>query len=92
MGVFKCIKSIRQKKAIEKRRRTQMELLTEVLNLVKNFVITGGSLWLLWGVIILATGIKDKSGPQLQSGIWQIVGGGIILAAASLFDKVISGI
>lgn len=63
-----------------------MELLTEVLNLVSKFAVIGGGLWLVWGVIVLAGGLKDKNGPALQSGIWQIIGGGLIIAAAALFN------
>jgi hypothetical protein len=29
--------------------------------------------------------MRDHQGPQIQSGIWQIVGGGLIIAAAQLF-------
>lgn len=64
-------------------------LLNNVLALLSKFVILGGGLWLVWGVIILAGGLKDKSGPQLQSGIWQIIGGGLIIAAAVLFDTLV---
>ena len=52
--------------------------------------IIGGGLWLVWGVVVLAGGLKDKNGPALQSGIWQIVGGGLIIAAAALFSSVVS--
>lgn len=67
-----------------------MELFNEVLGLVKSAALIGGGLWLLWGVIIFAGGLKDKNGPQLQSGIWQIVGGGLIMAAAILFSSLTS--
>lgn len=67
-----------------------MELFNEVLGLVKSAALIGGGLWLLWGVIIFAGGLKDKNGPQLQSGIWQIVGGGVIMAAAILFSSLTS--
>lgn len=67
-----------------------MELFNEVLGLVKSAALIGGGLWLLWGVIVLAGGLKDKNGPQLQSGIWQIVGGGLIMAAAILFSSLTS--
>lgn len=62
-----------------------MGLLKQVLDLVTKFAILGGGLWLVWGVVVLAGGLKDKNGPALQSGIWQIVGGGLIIAAAALF-------
>ena len=65
-----------------------MELLNQVLTLVTKFAIIGGGLWLVWGVVVLAGGLKDKNGPALQSGIWQIVGGGLIIAAAALFSSV----
>ena len=60
-----------------------MVTLQQVLDLVSKFAIVGGGLWLVWGVIVLAGGLKDKNGPALQSGIWQIVGGGLIIAAAA---------
>ncbi len=66
-----------------------MDLLTQVLNLITRFAIIGGGLWLVWGAVVLAGGLKDKNGPALQSGIWQIVGGGLIIAAAALFSNVI---
>ena len=67
-----------------------MDLLNQVLTLVTKFAIIGGGLWLVWGVVVLAGGLKDKNGPALQSGIWQIVGGGLIVAAAALFSSVVS--
>jgi len=66
-----------------------MALLDTVLDLLKTFVILGGSLWLLWGVILLALGMKDKNGPQLQSGIWQIVGGALVITAGALFATLV---
>lgn len=65
-----------------------MDLLNQVLDLVTKFAVIGGGLWLVWGVVVLAGGLKDKNGPALQSGIWQIVGGGMIIAAAALFKSV----
>lgn len=64
-----------------------MDLLEKVLALISKFAIIGGGLWLVWGVVVLAGGLKDKNGPALQSGIWQIIGGGLIIAAAALFTS-----
>lgn len=69
-----------------------MGLMNTVVELVSKFAIVGGGFWLVWGVIILAGALKDKNGPALQSGIWQIVGGGMIIAAAALFSNITSGI
>lgn len=60
-------------------------LLQQVLDLISSFALLGGSLWLLWGAIVLGGGLKDSNGPQIQTGVWQVVGGGLILAAAALF-------
>lgn len=59
-----------------------------VIELVVKFAIIGGGLWLVYGAIVLAGGLKDKNGPALQSGIWQIVGGGMIMVAAALFNSI----
>ncbi|NLK23148.1 MAG: hypothetical protein GX309_03970 [Clostridiales bacterium] len=65
-----------------------MDLLQQVLDLITKFAIIGGGLWLVWGAVVLAGGLKDKNGPALQSGIWQVVGGGLIIAAAALFKNI----
>lgn len=65
-----------------------MELVKQVIDLVTKFATIGGGLWLVWGAIVLAGGLKDKNGPQLQSGIWQVVGGAMIIAAALLFNSI----
>lgn len=65
------------------------DIMTTILNLITKFAIIGGGLWAVWGVVILAGGLKDKNGPALQSGIWQIIGGGLIIAAAALFNTVV---
>lgn len=46
----------------------------------------------MWGVIILAGGLKDKNGPALQSGIWQVVGGALIISATTLFSSIAASI
>jgi hypothetical protein len=56
-----------------------------ILNQLKTFVTIGGGLWLVWGAIVLGLALRDHQGPQIQSGIWQVVGGGLIIAAAQLF-------
>lgn len=65
-----------------------MDLLQQVLDLITKFAVIGGGLWLVWGAVVLAGGLKDKNGPALQSGIWQVVGGGLIIAAAALFKNI----
>ncbi|WP_307741401.1 hypothetical protein [uncultured Mobiluncus sp.] len=64
------------------------DMLGQALQLFTKFAIIGGGLWTVWGVINLAGGLKDQNGPQTQSGMWQAIGGGMIVAAASLFSAV----
>ena len=59
-----------------------MDLLNQVLQLFVRFATIGGGLWLVWGAVTFGGGLKDHNGPQTQSGLWQIVGGGMIIAAA----------
>ena len=60
-------------------------VVTGVLTTLSTWVVIGGGLWAVWGAVVFAGGLKDHNGPQTQSGLWQIVGGGIILAAGVLF-------
>jgi hypothetical protein len=64
-------------------------LLESIVGLITKFAMIGGGLWLVWGVIVLAGGLKDKNGPALQAGIWQVVGGALIIAATVYFAQVL---
>lgn len=62
-------------------------MLNTILGLMTTAATLGGGVWLVWGAVVLAGGLKDQNGPQTQSGIWQVVGGGLIIAAAVLFKS-----
>ena len=51
-------------------------VVTNVLNTLSTWVIIGGGLWGVFGGVTLAGGLKDHAGPQIQSGVWQLVGAG----------------
>ena len=65
--------------------------LSSIPSLLTQYATIGGGLWALWGVIVLAGALKDKNGPQLQAGVWQIVGGFLIITAAQIFNFITSG-
>ena len=65
-----------------------MDMLNTILSLFTKFAIIGGGMWLVWGAIVTGAALKDHNGPQIQTGVWQIVGGGLIIAAAALFQQI----
>lgn len=65
-----------------------MDLLNQVLQLFVRFAQIGGGLWLVWGAITFGGALKDQNGPDMKSGMWQIVGGGLVIAAVSLFGAI----
>lgn len=65
-----------------------MELLEQILDLFSTFAMIGGGLWLVWGAIVTGGALRDQNGPQIQTGVWQIIGGGLIIAAAALFNTI----
>lgn len=65
-----------------------MGTFTTILGLLQKFVVIGGGLWTVWGAVVLGGALKDHNGPQMQSGIWQMVGGALIIAAGALFATI----
>lgn len=65
-----------------------MEIFNTVIDLLKQGVMIGGGLWTLWGAVVLGGALKDHNGPGMQTGIWQMVGGMIIIGAAGLFGSI----
>lgn len=59
-----------------------------VMSLISKAMLAGGALWLGIGAVILALGLKNKEAPQIQSGIWQVVGGALILAVGAYFTSI----
>lgn len=52
-------------------------------SLLSKGATAGGGLWAVWGLVQLGISIKDHNGPGIQGAIWQIIGGGIIIAAGA---------
>ena len=64
------------------------ELWPQIMNVIKVAVTTGGTIWLAVGAIIFALGLKNKEAPQIQSGIWQMIGGAVIIAVGVVFSTI----
>lgn len=65
-----------------------MDLFNQVLSLASKGVIAFGGFWLVWGLIVLGSGIKDKTAPDIKQGIGQIVGGAMIILAGALITQI----
>lgn len=64
-------------------------VVTSVLDTLATWVVVGGGFWAVWGAVTLGGGLSDHNSPQIQNGVWKIVGGAIIIAAAALFKTLI---
>ena len=62
--------------------------LNELLDLFARFATAGGGIWAIWGVITLAGGLRSHDGQQTQTGMWQALGGVMIVAAGQLFKTI----
>jgi hypothetical protein len=47
------------------------------------------ALLIVWGGVELASGLHDSSGHQVQTGIWQMVGGVVLVAAAIIVGTMV---
>lgn len=65
-----------------------MDVFNTVIELLTKFVTIAGGLWAVWGAVVLGSSLNDHNGPGIRSGIWQIVGGGVIVGAAVLFSSI----
>ncbi|MCD7854610.1 MAG: hypothetical protein LUG66_03225 [Clostridiales bacterium] len=66
---------------------TGTEALTTAKNLLSKAAQTGGGLYAVWGLVNLGMSLKDHNGPGIQSAIWQIIGGAIIIAAGTAISS-----
>ena len=49
----------------------------------------GGGAVTGWGVVLLGGALKDKNGVSMDTGIWQIIAGVIIIAGGQLFGNLV---
>lgn len=59
------------------------DALATAKSLLASAATAGGGLWAVWGLVQLGISIKDHNGSGIQGAIWQIIGGGIIIAAGT---------
>lgn len=64
-------------------------LVIKIFYYAHKLVIFAGAFWSLCGLVILEEGLKNSYAPNMESGIWQIVGGMIICCMAFLFKDIL---
>lgn len=65
-----------------------MGTFTKVLQIAQKGVIGFGTFWIIWGLVVLGSGLKDKTAPDIKQGIGQIIGGAIIVLAGALITTI----
>ena len=64
------------------------QLFADTKGVMVFFVSMGGGLWMVWGAVTFAGALDDQNGPDMKRGMWKIIGGGMVIAAAQLFNRV----
>lgn len=65
-----------------------MDTFNQVLELVQKGVTVFGVFWIVWGLVVLGTGLKDKTAPDIKQGIGQICGGALVVLAGNLISNI----
>lgn len=64
-------------------------LVVKILYYAHKLVIFAGAFWSLCGLIILGEGLKNSYAPNMESGIWQVIGGILICFVAFLLRDIL---
>lgn len=65
-----------------------MGMFDKVLQIAQKGVIGFGMFWIVWGLVVLGSGLKDKTAPDIKQGIGQICGGAVICLAGALISQI----
>lgn len=68
-----------------------MGTFNQVLQIAQKGVIGFGTFWIIWGLVVLGSGLKDKTAPDIKQGIGQICGGAVIVLAGALISTISIG-
>ena len=65
-----------------------MDTFNEVLSVAQKGVIAFGTFWVVWGLVVLGSGLKDKTAPDIKQGIGQMCGGAVIILAGAMISNI----
>lgn len=63
-------------------------MFAQAISILQKAIIAFGTIWCVWGLITLGTGLKDKTGPEIKQGFGTLVGGALIILAAALLSSI----
>ena len=63
-------------------------MFTQMIGYLSNGVRAAGALLAVWGLISVGRGLKDSNGPGIQNGVMELIGGGIIILAATAISSI----
>ena len=64
------------------------DMFSTMIDLLGKGVLAAGSLLAVWGLISVGRGLKDSHGPSVQNGVMELIGGGLIIAAAAIIGTI----
>lgn len=65
-----------------------MDFLSRGMNLISIGVGAFGAVWIIWGIIVLATGLNETNGHSIRDGFLRAIAGALIVAAAAWLTQV----
>ena len=68
-----------------------MELFNQGLTIVQRAILAFGMAWIVWGLVTLGKGFKDKTGPEIAQGFGTLIGGALICLGAALVTQIHMG-
>ena len=63
-------------------------MFSTMINYLSIGVRAAGALLAVWGLISVGRGLKDSNGPGIQNGVMELIGGGIIILAATAIKTI----
>lgn len=60
-----------------------MNYLEKGFEIISKGLIAFGSVWTVWGIVVIAGGLNDHNGQDIKQGVLRAVGGALIIAAAA---------
>ncbi|MFT3944343.1 MAG: hypothetical protein QM705_11065 [Ancrocorticia sp.] len=64
-------------------------MIDTVLSLIGRGAIFMGAVLALWGAIQIGLGMNESQGSQIKSGLAQLAGGAVVVAAGAFFTTIV---